>query len=76
MHADEALHSLKDILTVHDDPFKDVQVAGVNCQGMAGMEATQATPSCVGCRGWAQWSETMVAELVSSQVGCPLSRRP
>ena len=35
MHADEALHSLKDILTVHDDPFKDVvQVEGMICVGV------------------------------------------
>jgi len=32
MHADEALHSLKDILTVHTNPSKDVvQVEGMIC---------------------------------------------
>ena len=35
MEADEALHSLKDILTVHDDPSKDVvQVEGMICVGV------------------------------------------
>ena len=35
MEADEALHSLKDILTVHDDPSQDVvQVEGMICVGV------------------------------------------
>lgn len=35
MEADEALHSLKDILTVHNDPSQDVvQVEGMICVGV------------------------------------------
>ena len=35
MEADEALHSLKEILTAHDDPSQDVvQVEGMICVGV------------------------------------------